>query len=83
MAAQGLAAAFELALGVVVVEDDVDEKALLFVVLEDDDEAEADGDPHGLGMAAPVDPSSVLFELLLLDAVVVLPPPICASMSGS
>ena len=32
------------------------------------------GDPHGLGMAAPVDPSNVLEVLLLLEVVVELPP---------
>ena len=71
-APHGLAAALgvALALGVDVV---VDEGALDVLV---------DGDPHGLGMAAPVDPSRVLLGLLE-EAVEVLPPPIWASMRGS
>mmetsp|Transcript_15264 Transcript_15264/g.38471 ORF Transcript_15264/g.38471 Transcript_15264/m.38471 type:complete len:221 (-) Transcript_15264:905-1567(-) len=75
MAPQGLAAAGAFALGVL----DDDEA---FVVLVDG--VDAEGDPHGFGMAAPVDPSSVLeLLLLLLLLAVVLPPPICASMRGS
>ena len=71
MAPHGLAAAFGVALGV-----ELDGEA---VVLEG---VVADGDPHGLGMAAPVDPSRVLLGLFVED-VVVLGLPICASMSGS
>ena len=60
---------------------------LMLLVLDDDDEGDAvlvDGDPHGFGMAAPVDPSKVLFELgLLPPLLLLLPPPIWASMRGS
>ena len=73
MAPHGLAAALGVVLGV---ELDVDEEA----VLEDE---LAEGDPHGLGMAAPVDPSRVLLGLFVEAVVVLLPPPIWASMSGS
>ena len=57
----------------------VDDEAVVLLV-----DVLADGDPHGLGMAAPVDPSRVLLGLPE-EAVVLLllPPPIWASMSGS
>ena len=54
---------------------------LLFILVEIDDDCEGvAGDPHGLGIAAPVAPSLVLFPALeLADSL----PPVCDSINGS